>query len=83
MVKELSALLRRIASKHLSDFYCLNYLHSFATKNKPESHKEVCENKDFCYVVMPSEVTKIINTSLINTKNLIKHNMLFKQILNV
>ena len=83
MVKELSALLRRIVPKHLSDFYCLNCLHSFATKNKRESLKEVCENKDFCNVVMPSEVTKIINTSLINTKNLIKHNVLFKQILNV
>ena len=83
MVKELSALLRRIVPKHLSDFYCLNCLHSFTTKNKRELLKEVCENKDFCNVAMPSEVTKIINTSLINTKNLIKHNMLFKQILNV
>ena len=29
-------------------------------KNKLESHKKVCENKDFCNVVMPSEDTKIL-----------------------
>ena len=37
------------------DFYCLNCLHSFRTKNKLESHKEIFENKDFCKVIMPSE----------------------------
>ena len=31
-VKKLSALLRRIPSKHRGDFYCLNCLHSFATE---------------------------------------------------
>ena len=36
-VKKLSALLRRITSKHHSDFYCLNCLHSFARENKRES----------------------------------------------
>ena len=30
------------------------------TKNKLESHKKVCENKDFCNVIMPSEDTKIL-----------------------
>ena len=58
--KKLSALLSGITSKHHSDFYCLNCLHSFATENKRESHKKVCENKDFCDVVMPSEDTKIL-----------------------
>ena len=33
-VKELSALLRGITSKHHRDFYCLNCLHSFATEKK-------------------------------------------------
>ena len=32
----------------------------FATENKHESHKEVCENKNFCNVIMPSEDTKIL-----------------------
>ena len=57
--KKLSALLRGTTSKHHSGFYCLNFLHSFATENKRESHKKVCENKNFCNIVMPSEDTKI------------------------
>ena len=43
-VKKLLALLRGITSKHHSSFYCLNCLHSFATGNKPESHKKLLEN---------------------------------------
>ena len=39
-VKELSALLRGITSKHYGDFYCLNCLHSFRSKNKLELHKK-------------------------------------------
>ena len=31
--KKLSALLKRITSKHYGDFYCLNCLLSFRTKN--------------------------------------------------
>ena len=37
-VKKLSASLRGITSKHHGEFYCLKYLHSFATENKRESH---------------------------------------------
>ena len=46
-VKELSALLRRIKSKHHNDFYYLSCLHSFRTENKLKSHEKVCKNKDF------------------------------------
>ena len=56
----LSALLRGITSKHHSDFYCLNCLHSFTTESKHESRNKVCENKDFCNIIMPSEDTKIL-----------------------
>ena len=58
-VKQLSALLREITSKHHSDFYYLNCLHLFATENKHEFHENVCENKDFCNIIMPSEDNKI------------------------
>ena len=58
--KNLSALLREITLKNNDDFYCLNCLHSFTTKNKLESHKRVCEKKDFCNGIMPSEDTKIL-----------------------
>ena len=59
-IKKLSALLKRITSKHHVDFCCLNCLHSFATKNKLQLHKRVCENKDFCNIIMLSEDTKIL-----------------------
>ena len=82
-VKKLSPLLRGITSKHHSAFYCMNCLHSCSTEYKRESHKKVCENKDFRNAKMPSEDTKILE-SLINIKNLTKHHLLlFMQILNV
>ena len=56
-VKNLSQLLRGIISKHHGDFYCLNCFHSFARKNKLQSHKRVCENKVFCNIIIPSEDT--------------------------
>ena len=59
-VKKLSALLRGITSKRLGDFYCLNCFHSFATKNKLQSHKRVFENKDFSNIVLPFDDTKIL-----------------------
>ena len=59
-VKEVSALLRGITSKINGDFYFLSCLHSFKTKNKLQYHKRVCENKNFCNVIMPSEETKIL-----------------------
>ena len=60
MLKKLPALLRGITSEHHGDFYCPNCLHSFATENKLESHKKVCENKDFCNIVLSSVATKIL-----------------------
>ena len=61
-VKTLSALLRGMTSKHLGDFYCLKYIHFFITENKRKSDEKVCENKDFCNVIMPSEDTKILES---------------------
>ena len=58
--KKLSALLKGVKLKHNGYFYCLSYLHYFATEDKPESHKKACKNKDFWNVVMPSEATKIL-----------------------
>ena len=59
-VKKLAALLKGITSKHHVDFYCRNCFHAFVTENKSESHKKLCENKDFCNVVISSENTKIL-----------------------
>ena len=57
--KKLSALLNGITPKN-GEIYCLSCLHSFRTKNKLESHKKSCANKDFCNIIMPSEDTKIL-----------------------
>ena len=54
-VKKLSALYFKITSKHGGDFYCLNCLHSFSTKNKLKEHENVCTNHDYCYIKMPKE----------------------------
>ena len=78
--KKLSALSTGIMSKHHSDFYCLNFPHSFATENKRESHKNIYQSKVFCNVVIHSENTKILELYII--KNLIKHQLLFVQIMN-
>ena len=56
----MSTLLRGIASKHHSDFYCLNCLNSFRTKHKLKSHENVYKNKDFCRVVILSEKDNIL-----------------------
>ena len=50
----------RTTSKNNGDFYSLNCFHSFRTKSKLKSHKKVCENKDFCNVIMHSEDTEIV-----------------------
>ena len=39
-VKNLSRLLRGITGNHVGDFYCLNCLQSYRTKNKLEAHKK-------------------------------------------
>ena len=58
-VKKLSALLIGITSEQKGNFYCLNCLHAIRTKNKLESKKHVCENENFCNIVMSSEDTKL------------------------
>ena len=59
-IKKLSALLREITSKHHSDFYCLDCIHSFAKENKLESNKKACENKDFYNVIKSSKEIKVL-----------------------
>ena len=75
--KKISTLLGGMTSKNYGKFYCLNCLHSFRKINRIKNIK----NKDFCNVIMPFEALKYYN--LINIKNLIKHHLLFIQILNV
>ena len=59
-VKNLSALLRRMTSKFCGNFYCLICFHSLRIKSKLELHKKVCQNKDFCNLIIPSEDNKTL-----------------------
>ena len=59
-VKKLSALLRGITSNNHGDIYCLNFLHSYRTKETLKKHEKVCNNPDYCYVKMPNEDEKIL-----------------------
>ena len=58
--KKLFTLLRGITSKHHSDFYCLNRLHSSRSEVKLKFHKKVCKSKDLGGIVMPSEKDNIL-----------------------
>ena len=80
-VKKLSALLRKITSKNNADFYCLNCFHSYRTKDKLESHKKVCENKDFYNIIVTSVEAKLLE--FVEIENWIKHHLLFMLILNL
>ena len=79
-VEKLTSLLKEITSKNNGDFYCLNYLYSFRTK-KRQSHKKVCENKDFWNIVMPSGETKILEFKEYSISD--KDHLLFMQMFNV
>ena len=54
-----------VINKINSHSYCLNCVHSFRTNSKLESHKKVCENKDFCNIMMPSVGTKIFHAKVL------------------
>ena len=62
--RKVSALLHGITAKHKGDFYCLNCLHSFRTENKIKSHENVCKNKDFCGILIPSENENILEVKM-------------------
>ena len=59
-VKKQSALIKGITPNRKGEFYCLNYLHTYRTKEKLKKHKKVCNNLDYCYVKMPNEFEKNI-----------------------
>ena len=54
-----------VINKINSHSYCLNCVHSFRTNSKLESHKKVCENKDFCNIMMSSVGIKIFHAKVL------------------
>ena len=59
----MSALFRGITGNNYGDFYCLNCFKSCTTENKIKTHKQVCENHDYCSVEMLEEDNKILKCS--------------------
>ena len=60
IVKSLSASLKGKSSNHVGNFYCLNYFHSYRTKNRLKKLERVCNDHDYCYVEMSDEDNKIL-----------------------
>ena len=54
-VKTLSGLLRGITGNNHGDFYCLNCLHSYITKNRLKKHQKICENHEYYKLEMPKK----------------------------
>ena len=54
-VKSIARLFRGITSSNNRDFYCLGCLHSFRTDNALKKHERLCDNHDYCEIVMPTE----------------------------
>ena len=63
-LKSISALFRGITTNNHGDFYCLNCLHSYRTKEKLKKHKNVCNDDDCCYVKMHNKYEKILKYKL-------------------
>ena len=59
-VKSISRLTRGIKSNHNGDFVCLNYFHSYTTKEKLKKHERICKDHDFYYPKMPDEDNKFL-----------------------
>ena len=59
-LKKIISIINRNTIKNCKgDFYCLNCFHSFKTINKLEFQEKVCENKDFCNIIIHAKETKV------------------------
>ena len=52
-IRGISRLLRGILSNHFGDYYCLNCFRLFNTDNALKKHERLCDNHDYCHIVMP------------------------------
>ena len=60
-VQSISRLFTKITSTNTTnDYYCFNCFHSFRTENKLKEHESICENHDYCRVLMPEKKQRII-----------------------
>lgn len=54
-LKSIKRLLRGQSSKHDGDHYCMDCLHSFRTKKALKNHERLCDDHDYCKIIMPEE----------------------------
>ena len=59
-IKSISKLFRDTSSKQNGGVYCFNCLHSFRLSKALKNHQRVCNNHDYCKVVMPEEGKNIL-----------------------
>ena len=59
-IHSLSRLFRGMTSNHNGDFYCLGCFYSFRTDNALRKHERLCDNHDYCNIVMPTEDKNIL-----------------------
>ena len=59
-IRGISRLLRGISSNHVGDYYCLNCFHSFSTDNSLREHERLCDNHDYCQIVMSEKDNNIL-----------------------
>ena len=59
-VKHLNALLCKITSNRIGDFYYLNFFHWYSTEDKLKRHYSVCKNNDYCYTEISKEDNKTL-----------------------
>ena len=59
--QSISRLFNNITSTNLTtEYYCLNCLKSYRSENTLKEHEKICENNDYCEIVMPDEDNKIL-----------------------
>ena len=75
-IKSTSKLFRDISTKHNSDVFCLNCLHSFRTCKALNNHQRSCNNHNYCKVVIPEEGENILKHQF-GTKSLEMPHMIY------
>ena len=62
-IKKTSSIFKRNNFRISQWFLLLELPSFFCNRKKLESHKKVCENKDFCNIIMPSEHNKTLESN--------------------
>ena len=60
-IQSLSRFFNEITSTNTTnDYYCLNCFQSYRTESKLKEHELICDNHDYCEIIMPDEKHKIL-----------------------